>query len=619
MTLIGGFFDGLRPEPVLKVSEWSDKHRYLATESTAEAGLWRTSRTPYLREVMDKLSAFDPTQTIIVQKGAQLGFTETGMNCVGYYIDNAPSPILYVLPTVDTAKKVSNTRLDKMIKATPRLRKLVPEAKSRDKGNTILSKEFPGGTLTMAGANSAAALRSMPIRVLILDEVDDYPTDLEGQGSPVDLAKARTRTYAKKKIYMLSTPTTESLSVIEKEFLATSQKKYYVPCPDCGAMQTLEFTQLRYPNDKPIEQIVSDDVRYCCVHCGYLIEERFKTTMLENGKWIDEKPENISETKAGYFINSLYSPYGWYSWTDTIKDYLDAKDDQPKLKAFTNTVLGETWKDSGEKPDWEMLWNRRDTYETNKPCKEVSFITAGVDIQADRIEVEIVGWGRNKKTWSLDYRVIVGRTTEIDVWDKLEKIVHETWEREDGVIVPLRMMCIDTGYNTSEVYTFCRRFDETKVYPIKGNDTQNINIAPPKQIDCNIHGQKIGKIRIVHVGVSVIKSEIYGRLKLGRKEDGTLPDGWCHFPQYNETYFKGLTAEQLEFKVHEGFRKYYWVKKFERNEPLDCRVYARAAAAIVGIDRFKEEHFAEIESDYGYGEKSSNKPREKRSSFWNRD
>lgn len=619
MKLIRGFFDGLKPEPVLKVSEWSDAHRYLAPESTAEPGRWRTDRAPYLREILDRLSTFDPTQILVVMKGAQLGLTEAAMNFVGYCIDNSPAPILYVMPTVEISKKASRTRIDPMIAATPRLRGKVKDPKSRDKGNTTLSKNFPGGTLTMAGANSAAGLRSMPIRNLILDEVDAYPIDLDQEGSPIDLAKARTRTFAKRKIFMLSTPTTESLSVIEKEFLSTAQRKYFVPCPHCGSMQFLEFPLLKWPEGSNAETLKPEDVKYECRDCRELIEERFKTSMLQHGKWIETVPEKANYIKYGYFINSLYSPYGWYSWYEAAKDFLEAQGNQEKLKTFTNTVLGETWKDSGEKPEWEMLFNKRESYSTNKPCKEVAFLTAGVDVQRDRLEVEIVGWGRNKKSWSIDYRVIVGNTNEKEVWDELAKVVNESWEREDKIVMPIHLMCVDSGYNTSEVYTFCRRFDETRVVPIKGQDSQNTITSPRKLIDCTIHGQKVGKIGLVSIGVSVVKSELYGNLKLQKAEDGTTPQGYCYFPEYNGNYFRGLCAEQLEFKLKDGFRRYMWVKKYERNEPLDCRVYARAAAAITGIDRFKDEHFDAIEQNYGYGDqenKQPKKPSAKKSSFW---
>lgn len=611
LDLVKGFFDGLRPIARLSVSEWSDQYRYLSPNASAEPGLFRTSRTPYLKEIMDKLSSNDVTQEVVVMKGAQLGFTEAGNNWVGYIIDISPAPTLMVMPTDDTVKRNSKIRIDPMIEATPRLREKISPSRSRDSGNTTKQKDFPGGVLVLTGANSAVGLRSMPVKYLFLDEVDGYPLDLEGEGSPIDLARARTRTFARKKIFIVSTPTIEGQSVVEKEFSLTDQRKFHVPCPHCGGMQELLWENVRWEKGK------TDTARYYCQHCEQPIEERHKTVMLANGTWVADIPENASSSKVGYHINSLYSPFGWYSWAQAASDYEDAENDENKLRTFTNTVLGVTWKEKGDAPDWENIFNRREAYGLNTVPAEVGFITAGVDVQKDRIELEIVGWCRGKRTYSLDYRVIVGDTEKAEVWNQLAQVVGETWEREDRAVLPLRLMAIDTGYNTQFVYEFCRRFDPTRVMPVKGQDAQAIMISSPRTVDVNWQGKKSGTIQLWNIGVSLIKSETYGYLRLNKGEDGTPPSGYCHFPQYNPEYFKGITAEHLTYKIVRGFKKYQWEKKFERNEPLDCRVYARAAAAVVGIDRFEEKHWKLIEASYGKSEKKE-APKKRKSDFWNR-
>jgi hypothetical protein len=612
ISLLQGFLDGIRPERLITVSEWADSYRYLAPEASAEPGRWRTDRTPYLREIQDRLSSSDPCQEVVVMKGAQLGFTECGNNWTGYVMDVSPGPMLMVMPTDGTVKRNSKIRIAPMIESTPRLRDKVATAKSRDGDNTTFSKSFPGGVLIMTGANSAVGLRSMPARFLFLDEVDGYPNDLDGEGSPIDLAKARTRTFAKKKVFMISTPTIDGASAIQTEFEDTDQRYFHVPCPHCGGMQDLKFANLKWTDNDPTT------AQYQCEHCSELIDERHKGRMLAQGEWIVTAPDNASPRRYGYHLNSLYSPLGWYSWVDAAREFLDANksNDTNKMKTFVNTVLGECYVEKGEAPAWENLYNRRETYSTNKPPKDVVFMTAGVDVQKDRLEVEIVGWCRGKRTYSIDYRVIIGETTTKAPWDKLAEIIGETWEREDGAPLRLNLMAVDTGYNTSYVYEFCRRFDYTKVIPVKGSDSLGVIVANPKAVDTSRGGKKIGRMKIWQAGVSVAKSELYGFLKAEKAEDGTAPDGYCHFPQYAQEYFRGITGEQLQFKLVRGFKKYEWVKKYERNEPLDCRVYARIAAAVLGMDRWNATQWDAMDLAGPTKPKETKPKRRQGGSFW---
>ncbi len=612
-NFLDGLLNSLKPTPLMTVSEWSDKNRYLTSESAAEPGKWKTSRTPYLREIIDNMSPNNPINEIVFIKGVQLGATEGALNSVGCFIDIAPCPIMYVMPTLEMSKAISESRVDPMIENSPALREKVRPNRERDAGNTKFVKKFPGGVLVLSGANSAASLRSRPVKVLVLDECDAYPVNVDDEGSPISLAEKRTSTFgAKRKVYKLSTPTIEGQSVIESEYLTSEQRKYFVPCPHCSHKQHLVFDNLKWDKGKP------ETAMYHCEECGAGIEERFKSWFMaeENGaEWISTVPLNQKPLRRGYHLNSLYSPIGWLSWADIAQQFEDATNDVNKLRVFVNTILGETWKEKGEAPPWENLYNRRETYRLNIPNNEVVFLTAGVDVQKDRLELEIVGWCRGKRSYSVDYRVISGDTSSPAVWNELAKVVGETWQREDGVELPLRLMSVDTGYNTQHVYDFCRRFDITRVIPIKGQDKQQLMVSAPKAVDVSAAGKKIGKVRVWHVGVSLIKSEVYGFLKLEKDEKGVPPSGYCHFPQYNHEYFRGITAEHLQFKTDKrGFKTYEWVKKYERNEPLDCRVYARAAASVLGMDRFKDEHWTEMERT-NLPNQQKPKPRRK-SDFW---
>lgn len=622
-TFIKGFIDGLRPEPRLTVSEWADLHRRLDSKVSAEPGLYRTSRTPYLKEIADTLSVFNPVKKVVIMKAAQIGATELGNNFIGYIIDNAPGPVLMVQPTDEMVKRNSKMRIAPMIESSPRLRSKVKPSRSRDSGNTISQKDFPGGVLIMTGANSAVGLRSMPARYIMLDETDGFPMDVDGEGSPIALAEKRAATFNNRKILEISTPTIEGQSIIENDFSATDQRYYYVPCPFCGSEQILIFANLRW-NPGEYESVV-----YECEHCREAIQERHKTEMLAAGRWVATAPQNENPNVVGYHISALYSPFGWKSWAEIAEEWEKAQGDDNKLKTFYNTVLGETWKEKTEAPEWEKIYERAEDYHLNRPFKEVVFITAGVDVQRDRIEIEIVGWIEGKKSQHIDFRVLIGDTAKPEVWNELDKIVSEVWCREDKVILPLRLMAIDSGYNTSMVHEWARKHTFTKVVPIKGSESLDTYFSPPRAIDTTKHGKKIGKQKVWHVGVSYIKSETYGFLRQSKDyETGVVPDGYCYFPKRDPHYFRGLTAEVLQLvRTSRGYLKYVWIKKYERNEPLDCRVYARAAASIVGIDRWSPERWkeeallAEYSAEPEEEEQSTLKVPKKvktHSSFWNR-
>lgn len=607
--MIEGFIEALAPTDRITVSEWADENRVLSPIAASEPGLWRTMRTPYLKYIMDCLSSYSPYKRIVVMKGAQLGFTEAGNNWLGYIIDNSPAPTLMVQPTDDMVKRNSKMRIDTMIKDSPSLTKKVAKQKSRSGENTISQKNFPGGILLMAGANSPAGLRSVPIKNLFLDEVDAYPYDLGDEGSPIELAIARTRTFNNKKIFIISTPTVKGCSAIEREFDLTDQNYFEVPCPHCGTYQVLKFENLKWEKGK------YEDVQMVCPECGALIEERFKTKMMSEGKWVPSVLENSNKETIGFHISSLYSPYGWYSWKDIAQAYDKALEDPAKMKVFVNTVIGKTNEESGESPAWQNVYNRRENYAQNTLNNSICLLTCGVDIQKDRIELEIVGWCLDKQSYSIDYRVLLGNTTLPDVWDQLAKVIDETWRRPDDAEISISKIAIDSGYNTTEVHDFCRKHPVICI-PIKGQDHMGISVSPPRQIDYSKNGKKIGKLKQWNIGVSKLKSELYSWLTIEPKEGEEIPC-YCHFPQYDERYFEGLTAEDwLESRKK-------WIKKYERNEPLDCRIYARAASIIMGLDRMKPETKTTSKSTKVSDHKDEvkeDKPitHRRKNSFWNR-
>lgn len=578
--------EALTPEPILLVSEWADKNRKLSKKSSSEPGSWRTERTPYLKEVMDVLSISNPAKKIIFKKSSQVGGTEAGNNWLGYIINYAPGPTMLISPTVDLAKRNSRLRIEPMIDESPAIKTKIAAAKSRDSANTMLQKDFEGGTLVMTGANSAAGLRSMPARFVFMDEIDAYPRDVEEEGDPVELVLARQRTFSRRKALMVSTPTIEGLSKISEEFEKSDKRFYYVPCPHCEGEQILKFDNLKWPDGKPFE------VLYYCEHCGVGIEERFKTEMLKRGRWIATGESDV----VGFHINTLYSPVGWFSWGDIAKDYEIAKKEfeeekkTEKMRTFVNTILGETYKESGEAPEWRRLYLRREDYKIGIVPRGGLFLTCAADVQKDRIEAEVVAWGINQESWSVDYVTIPGDTTLESTWQGLADFIEGQYEHEDGHRLPIKLVGVDSGYNTQEVYNFCRKYPINRVIPLKGFDELSTIVGVPKAVDVKHQGKLIRRgVKVWPVGSSIIKSELYSRLRIEEPIPGEpIPKGYLHFPQYAEEYFRQLCAEKLVIKKdRRGFSQYEWIKERERNEALDLKVYNRALAAIVGIDRFK--------------------------------
>ena len=608
-TLEQAWFEGLKPDAFMTISEWSDEYRFLSPKAAAEPGRWRTERTPYLREIMDQLSPHKRAQRVVFMKGAQIGGTEAGNNWIGYVIHMAPGPMMAVAPTVEMAKRNSKQRIDPLLEDSKELKARVKPARSRDSGNTVLSKEFPGGVLVMTGANSAVGLRSMPARYLFMDEVDGYPGDVEGEGDPIILAERRSATFqGRRKVFLVSTPTLKGLSRIAREFDNSDQRYFHVPCPHCGHEQPLRFSQLRWAEGKP------SDVTYECESCEELIAEHHKTEMLAKGQWM-ATAKGDGQT-VGYHLSSLYSPVGWFSWSDAAAMFEQAKEHPELIKSFVNTVLGEPFEEEHEAPDWERLYARRETYAQGVVPKTGLFLTAGVDVQKDRLECEVVAWGRDKQSWSVDYIVLDGDTARRDVWQKLEDVLRRDWPHDTGHTMPIRVMAVDSGYATQDVYAWAKGHPQAvwgaggarasqprTVVAIKGQDRDTALILSVSKAD--VGGRRRG-LRVWNVSGPVAKVELYRWLKLDWPSEAELKDGMpypagsCHFPQYAEEYFKQLAAEKRIIRVHRGYPRAVWEKDPTRNnEALDCRVYARAAASIYGLDRFSERHWLQLEEVLG--------------------
>jgi phage terminase large subunit GpA-like protein len=598
--------EGLVPDPLLSVSEWSDRHRMLSSKASSEPGRWRTSRTPYLKAIMDCLSPTSPVERVVFMKAAQLGATEMGSNWIGYVIHHAPGPMMAVWPTVEMAKRNSKQRIDPLIDESSILRELIAPARSRDSGNTILAKEFRGGVLVMTGANSAVGLRSMPVRYLFLDEVDGYPIDVDGEGNAVALAEARTRTFSRRKIFIVSTPTIAGVSTIEREYEASDQRRYFVPCPHCGHRQWLRFEQLRWERGE--DRNFPDTAAYVCESCDVPIPEHHKTWMLEHGEW-RSMADGASRT-AGFHLSSLYSPIGWRSWKDVAAAWESAISKEAgsaaAIKTFKNTELGETWVEEGEAPDWQRLLERREDYRIGTIPVGGLLLTAGADVQKDRIEVSVWAFGRGKESWLVEHRVLMGDTARDEVWKALASVLRETWTHETGCQLGLGRLALDTGFATQEAYAFVRGVRDPRLMAVKGVARGAALVGTPTAVDATTGGKKLRRgIKVFSVAGGIAKLEFYNNLRKSPEvtEDGLTiryPAGFVHLPKVDAEFLQQLCAEQLiTRRDRNGFAIREWQKMRERNEALDCYVYARAAAAASGLDRFEDRHWRELERQLG--------------------
>ena len=597
---------GWRPDPLMTVSEWADARRMLSPKASSEHGPWRTSRTPYLRRPMDDLSITSIVNEVVLVFGSQLGKSESLNNWIGYTMDVAPGPALFVQPTIDLAKRYSKMRIAPMIEATPSLRDKVRTPRERDSGNTVLMKEYPGGLTILGGANAASGLASMPIRFLAGDEIDRWPLSVDEEGSPIGIVTARTRTFGStKKHAWTSTPTVYGRSAIWAKWEDSNQQVLKLPCPHCGHRQTIEWERIRYDTKDPkLPTALSRPPVLICEECGTGIEEDAKSWWYDPTVWQDNWWEALNpESKIhGYHLNSFYSPLGWFSWTDAVTEYEKKKDSPLELQTWMNTVCALCWMEQGEAPSWENLYRRRERYPLGIVPSGGMILTAGCDVQGNRLEVEIVAWGPDLRSWSVEYLILEGNTSTIQTdpnvpcpWRELAKLLSKEWPCESGGTLPLTRLAVDSGDQTQTVYAWVRSQHDSRVMATKGMDTTTTIVGLPKPQDVTIRGKMIkGGVKVWPLGSSVGKRELYGWLRIEETFDGENPPrGWCHFPEYSEDYFKGLTAEQLVCKTVKGFPKWTWEKTRTRNEPLDCRVMARAALSSIGADRWSADQWKE--------------------------
>jgi len=561
-----GFAAGFRLDPRLDLVEWADQHYRLSPESAANPGPWTT--LPYQRGILQ--ASGDPsTEFLTVQKSARVGYTKLVNILVGYSIAEEPCPVMVVQPTIPDAEGYSLLELAPMIRDVEPLRGKIADSKSRDSGNTMTRKNFPGGVLVLVGANSPAGFRRLSIKRLLFDEIDGYPP-ATSEGDQLKLGLRRTEYYWDRLVVYGSTPTITGSSRIAAKFEESDQRRYFVPCPYCGAFQYLKWSGIVWPEGDPW------GAGYACEECGQIIPHNRKREMVEAGEWRATNPDG-RPGHVGFHIWAAYSYSPNATWGHLAAEFLEAKGDRETLRTFVNTVLGETFDpDDGDGADEDSVAARGEPYDARKLPGDVLVLTAGVDVQRNppRHELEIWGVGLGWENWSADYIVLPGVPEQPDVWEDLARVLARDFETADGRVLNVAATCIDSGYLPEAVYDFVRRRQVRRVFATKGQSQAGKPIVGPPT---KAGPQK--DISLVPIGTDTAKDLLAGWLNV--EEPGP---GYCHFPAaYDAGYFLQLTAEHAVTLPHRGVPRRVWRLKRgrRRNEALDCRILAMAAAKLL--------------------------------------
>ena len=577
----------MKPMDDISVSEWADKYRMISSETASQPGPWRTSKTPYMKEIMDAFS--DPLiRSIYMVSSSQVGKSEFINNALGYLIDQDPSSVLFIHPNVIDAKDYSKLRIAPMFRDTKVLASKL-RGLSRGRGsstNTILQKAFAGGILTMCGSTEAHALASKPIRYVFGDERDRWAVSAGNEGDPYGLALARQTTFYNAKSVLVSTPTIKGHSPIEDHFYEGTQERWCSRCRHCGEYHNIRWQDIRYEytekevNKKPT--YIVDKVYYVCPACGAISTEH--EVKKAPAKWIAENPDARQNGIRSFWLNSLISP--WLAWKTIVLEYLQARGKPEKLQTVYNTRLGELWEDRGGLANEDDYMARREEYPAELP-EGVLVLTCGVDVQDDRLEYEVVGWGLRKENWGIRRGMLLGRPDTPEPWNALDEIVRKIYRYENGKGLRISMTFVDDGgHFTQDVRMNCAQRIGMRVFDCKGyGGDGRPYTAPPKKVKIVIRGRTLGECWQYQLGVDAGKQMIMDGLKIQ-----TPGPRFCHFPLapeagYEHRYFVGLLSEHLVYKEHNK-NPWVWEKipGHERNEALDCRNYAMAALTALAPD-----------------------------------
>lgn len=593
------FRQQFKPPPKMNLVEWAEKFRILP-DNSAEPGKWKTSRVPPARLPM--LSVSDPdVQEITIMSCIQLMKTELMNNICFYYMHQEPSPIMYVAPKKEIAEAWSKERFTKSISAMPELKELI-SGNRRDQGNTILQKQFAGGQLSIVSARNPDDLAMRACRIMLFDECDKYPINVGageagagGEGDPIAVAWGRATTFGRraKKIVACS-PTVQGRSRVEKEYLAGNQSTYHQPCPKCDHAKELSWDDVIIPVDKASGEYLPQDAYIACGECGHHWSEGERIVSIDKGFYVAKRPHVTNH--HSYKVTSLSSPFT--PVTTLANEFVKAMGDTQLLKTFYNTRMARTWKEVGEQPEWQDVYDRRENYQIGIVPQGGLMLTMGIDVQKAGIYYEVVAYGRRKRSWSVECGYMAGDIDSDEFREEIKQLWSRVWKNHKGIEMIPEIINVDSGYKSHAVYSLVREYGDNRVRAVKGDQEGRLRtaIGTPTAVDVDYGGKRIPRgLMLWHVGSSVLKDQFYSWLGLKRPTDeklkagGKFPSGYCHFPEYEEEYFKQITAEQKLITTNKrGFETYAWEKTRKDNHYLDCRNYARAGASMLQMDRMHD-------------------------------
>jgi len=553
----------------MTVSEWADTHRELVRESSSGPGRWRTAFAPYQKAIMDAFTA-KGVWKIVIMSAAQKGKTDMMLNMLGRAIDLDPGPMLFIEPTVDFAEDFARQRVAPMIRVCKPLRGKVSEAKSRDGGNTLSLKTFPGGYAKFVGANSPTDLAGRPVRYIFMDEVDKFPKSAGAEGDPMKLGEARTETFRhNRRVVITSTPTIKGRSNVEREYNRGTREEYSTQCSACGSFNFILFNDIRFDISDDDGRRKADRARWRCPVCRNEMDEY--DTKRSPAKWIARNPRAIDSGVVSFHVNPFMAP--WCDWLAVCNEFLDAGTDPEMLKVFHNVHLGEVWEVFTRRGEPERLYNRREAYQADVPSG-VLLLTCGIDTQGNRLEYEIVGWNQFEESWGIARGVIPGRADSSSVWEQVDMLLEREWRMENGMTMRVLATFIDSGgHFTQEIYRECDKRVNRRIWPVKGEGGEGKQYVRPMSGHGDVKGAGIRFL----IGVDSGKEAIMHATSV--EEPGPR---YMHYPDddfsgYDLEYFRGLFAEQQVIARKGGKATVSWEQIGAHNEPLDMRNYARAA------------------------------------------
>ena len=612
MPYVSAFKLGIKPDPLMSIAEWSDSKRMLPSKSSAEPGRWRTSRTPYLKEIMEELSPQSPTQEVKVIKATQLGFTELANNAILCYMDLYPCPIQMIMPTEKLASKHSKAKLTPSIKSIASIMKKVKDAKTKDDAGGSFEKEFDGGMFSLGWSNSAASFASFSARLVILDDVERFPEDVEGEGSPVDLGRNRADAFPNRKIYINSTPKNKN-GVIDREYQDSDQREYNMPCPHCGAFITFDFNEddqhFVFEYDSETFELLSDDVKYRCPECNELISEYEKTEMMSEQSGAKWMPNNPKHHHRGYKLNSFYSPLGWVSWLSIIREYLKAKKAESNgnsslMRKFFNTRLALPYEEKFESTSSDDFLILKNNIAPGVVPNDTAALVMAIDVQIDHFWYKVVAlqYGAGKHT------VRYGRA---ESWAELEEIMRTHYRGQNGGMYAITLAAVDSGFKKDEVYEFCAMNSDIAI-PVKGASTKPDSPWKVSNVERDINGETIKTgLKLYVIDTEYFKDMLHAQIERSilLKKEGKV--GENTFSMHNESdafYAKQMTSEHKHCEIIKktGAEKWMWIKNVSKgdNHYWDDAVYTTFLGELLGIRFLQRESITQ--------KKTKSRPRRQR-------